>query len=99
MASLQIDPDAVRALCDQLDAQAGSFGECVTSIRGTNQQLNDDWDGPEMVAYTKTVGEQAQVMDRMCETIGECSQFLRKMANSYEAWAQEGQKAASGSGN
>lgn len=82
---LKIDYEATRSTGNQVQSYAGEFNSLLNDIKGLNENLKSSWKGADAESYTGAITEQAQVMDKLKDSIEEIGKFLVSVGDAYEA--------------
>lgn len=95
MSTLKVNFENLRSVSEKVIQQKEQFTELLGRIENQNNNLRNAWEGTDATAYTQAVAEQAQVMNKLAETINEIGIFLQKVNTEYQK-AQEANKNAIG---
>ena len=86
---LNIDYEATRSTGNQVQSYASEFNSLLNDIKGLNENLKSSWKGADAESYTGAITEQAQVMDKLKDSIEEIGKFLVSVGDAYEAAMEE----------
>lgn len=86
---LKIDYQATKTTGNQVQSYAEEFNGLLNDIKGLNEQLKSCWKGDDADSYTGEITEQAQVMDKLKNSIDEIGKFLVSVGNAYEKAMEE----------
>lgn len=86
---LKIDYQATKSTGNQVQSYANEFNTLLNDIKGLNEQLKSSWKGDDADSYTGAITEQAQVMDKLKNSIDEIGKFLVSVGNAYEQAMEE----------
>ena len=65
-------------------AKGAEFQDLLNQIKAVNTELQTYWEGSDASKYTNAVAEQAEVMNRLAETINEMGDFVVRVGNAYQ---------------
>lgn len=63
--------------------RAQEFDSLLKDIKNINETLKSNWQGADADSYTKEITEQAQVMDKLQDSIEDIGNFLKQVAKAY----------------
>lgn len=84
MNSLQINYSETISVGNQVTGKGGEFEQLLSQIKTVNTELQSYWEGSDASKYTQAVGEQAQTMQQLADTINEIGGFLVKVGQAYQ---------------
>lgn len=82
--SLQINYSETINIGNRVTNKGGEFQQLLNKIKNINTELQGYWEGSDAAKYTTAVGEQAQTMQQLAETINEIGVFLVKVGQAYQ---------------
>lgn len=86
---LKIDYEATRSTGNQVQTYADEFNSLLKDIKNLNENLKSSWKGADAESYTGAITEQAQVMDKLKDSVEEIGKFLVSVGDAYEAAMEE----------
>lgn len=89
MTSLNIDYEQTRTAGRNIQSSAGDFKSVLGDIQNLNDSLKSSWKGADADSYTGKIAEQAQVMNKLQQTIQEIGEYLVEVGNAYEKAMEE----------
>lgn len=81
---LNINYSETISVGNSVSTKGAEFQELLNQIKAVNAELQTYWEGSDASKYTGAVAEQAEVMNRLAETINEIGAFLVKVGNAYQ---------------
>lgn len=84
MNSLQINYSETISVGNQVTSKGSEFEQLLNKIKTINTELQSYWEGSDSSKYTQAVGEQAQTMQQLADTINEIGGFLVKVGQAYQ---------------
>ncbi len=90
---LKINYDETISVGNQVQTKGSEFQSLLNQIKTTNQDLKAAWEGQDASKYANAVEEQAQSMQKLCDTINEIGEFLVKVGQAYQKAAEENANA------
>lgn len=89
MTSLNIDYEATRSAGRTIQNSAGDFKSLLGEIQNLNDSLKNCWSGADAQSYTGKISEQAQIMNKLQQTVQEIGEYLVSVGDAYEKAMQE----------
>lgn len=89
MTSLNIDYEKTRQTGTAIQNYAGDFKKLLGEIQNLNDSLKRSWQGDDATKYTTEITEQAQVMNKLQQTIDEVGSYLIQVGNAYQKAMEE----------
>lgn len=86
---LKIDYAETRRTGNQIQSYASEFNSLLADIKGLNDSLKSSWKGDDADSYTGAITEQANVMDKLKDSIDEIGKFLVNVGDAYERAMEE----------
>mgnify|MGYP004643141137 CR=1 FL=1 len=83
MSDLRINYGETMNVGNQVSSKGEEFQTLLNKIKATNSELKTYWEGSDSQKYASSVEEQAQVMQKLCDTINEMGEFLVKAGTAY----------------
>ena len=81
---LNLDLEGLGTLGNDISVEAGNFKELLTKINEVNTELEMYWQGPDATKYFGIVKEQAEEMEKLYQTLVECSKYINDAKNAYQ---------------
>ncbi|MEE0699296.1 MAG: WXG100 family type VII secretion target [Bacilli bacterium] len=86
---LKINYEETRRTGKQIQSYASEFNALLADIKGLNDSLKSSWKGADADSYTGAITEQANVMDKLKNSIDEIGKFLVSVGDAYERAMEE----------
>lgn len=80
---LRINYDETIAVGQNVVTKGGEFQDLLNKIKSVNNELRTYWEGQDASKYTEKVGQDAESMQKLCNTINEMGEFLIKVGEAY----------------
>jgi len=84
VVDLRVNYEALNSVGNQVSAKGEEFNELLTKIKGINSELQSYWEGTDATKYTTAVNQQAEVMQKLANTINEIGVFLVRAGAAYQ---------------
>lgn len=81
---LNVDLEGLGTLSNDISNEAGNFKDLLTKINEVNTELEMYWQGQDATKYFSVVKEQAQEMEKLYQTLVECSKYINDAKNAYQ---------------
>ena len=89
MTSLNIDYEKTRQTGTAIQNYAGDFKKLLGEIQSLNDSLKNCWKGADATEYTNKITEQAQIMNKLQQTIDEVGLYLIQVGDAYQKAMEE----------
>lgn len=86
---LKINYQVTRDAGGAVQNYAGEFKSLLGQIQTLNNNLKQSWQGADAESYTRKIEEQAQVMNKLQQSIQEIGEFLVRVGDAYERAMEE----------
>lgn len=89
MTSLNINYQKTRDTGTAIQNYATDFKKLLGEIQNLNDSLKRSWQGADATKYTNEITEQAQVMNKLQQTLDEVGTYLIQVGDAYENAMQD----------
>lgn len=89
MTSLNINFKNTKDTGTAIQNYAGDFKKLLGEIQSLNDSLKNSWKGADATKYTNEITEQAQIMNKLQQTIDEVGLYLIQVGDAYQKAMEE----------
>lgn len=84
MGDLMIDWEKASEHGGKIKTCAEELQGLLSDIKGINESLKDMWEGQDSIKYANAVEEQANVIQKLVDSIDSTGKYLEDVARAYQ---------------
>ena len=85
MDGLNINYSETISVGNQVTEKGAEFQTLLNQVKTTNAELKTYWEGSDASKYSTSVGQQAEYMQQLADTVNEIGSFLVEVGEAYQS--------------
>ncbi len=81
---LRINYNETISVGNQVTDKGNQFQELLNKIKNLNSELQTYWQGSDASKYSNSVAQQAEVMQKLSQSVTEIGSFIVKVGRAYQ---------------